>query len=155
MALYRDKSFSVQFSSVAQSCLTVTPWTAAHQASLSITNSSSLLKLMCIESVRPSHHLILCRPFFFRLQSFPASGSFQMSQFFTLGGRSIGVSASESVLPMNTQDWSPFKWTGWISSQSKRLSRVFSNIIVQKQQFFSTQLSLTSIHDHWKNHSFD
>ena len=75
-------------------------------------------------------------------QSFPASGSFQMSQLFTWGGQSIGVSASTSVLPMNTQDWSPLGWTSWISLQSKGLSRVFSNTTVQKHQFFSTQLSL-------------
>ena len=72
-------------------------------------------------------------------QSFPASGSFPMSQLFRSGGQSIGVSASTSVLPMNTQDWSPLEWTGWISLQSKGLSRVFSNITVQKHQFFSTQ----------------
>ena len=77
-------------------------------------------------------------------QSFPASGSFQMSQLFAWGGQSIGVSASASVLPINTQDWSPLGWTGWISLQSKRLSRVFSNITVQKHQFFSTQLSSQS-----------
>ena len=85
-------------------------------------------------------------PFFSRLQSFPTSifpsGSFQMSQLFSSGGQSIGVSASVSVLPMNTQDWSPLGWTGWISLQSKGLSRVFSNITVQKHQFFSAQLSL-------------
>ena len=75
-------------------------------------------------------------------QSFPASGSFPMSQLFTSGGQSIGVSASTSVLPMNTQDWSPLEWTGWISLQSKGLSRVFSNTTVQKHQFFSAQLSL-------------
>ena len=74
-------------------------------------------------------------------QSFPTSESFQMSQFF---GQSIGVSASTSVLPMNTQDWSPLGWTGWISLESKGLSRVFSNTTVQKHQFFSTQLSLWS-----------
>ena len=77
-------------------------------------------------------------------QSLPASGSFQMSQLFTSGGHSIGVSASKSVLPMNTQDWSPLGWTGWISLQSKGLSRVFSNTTVQKHQFFSAQLSLYS-----------
>ena len=75
-------------------------------------------------------------------QSLPASGSFPMSQLFTWGGQSIGVSASASVLWMNTQDWSPLGWTGWISLQSKGLSRVFSNITVQKHQFFSAQLSL-------------
>ena len=75
-------------------------------------------------------------------QSFPASGSFQMSQFFASGGQSIGVSASASVLPVNIQDWFPPGWTGWISLQSKGLSRVFSNITVQKHQLFGTQLSL-------------
>ena len=75
-------------------------------------------------------------------QSFPASGSFPMSQLFAWGGQSIGVSASTSVLPMNTQDWSPLGWTGWISLQSKGLSRVFPNTIVQKHQFFGAQLSL-------------
>ena len=75
-------------------------------------------------------------------QSFPASGSFPMSQLFASGGQRIGVLASESVYPMNTQDWSPLGWTGWISLQSKGLSRVFSNTTVQKHQFFGTQLSL-------------
>ena len=83
-------------------------------------------------------------PFSSCLQSFPASGSFQMSHFFPSGGQSIGISASTSVLPMNTQDWSPLGWTGWISLQSKGLSRVFSNTIVQKHQFFGVQLSLWS-----------
>ena len=96
-------------------------------------------------------------PFSSQLQSFP--GSFQMSQLFASGGQSMGASASASVLPMNTQDWSPLRWTGWISLQSKGLSRVFSDTIVQKHQFFSSQLhygpTFTSIHDHWKNHSFD
>ena len=96
-------------------------------------------------------------PFSFCLQSFPASQSFQMSQFFVPGEQNIGVSASASVLPVNIQDWFPLGWTGWISLQSKGLSRVFSNTTIQKHQFFSAQLylSLTSIHDHWKNHSFD
>ena len=83
-------------------------------------------------------------PFFSCLQSFPASGSFPMSQFFESGGQSIGVSASVSVLPMNIQDWFSLGLTGWISLQSKGLSRVFSNTIVQKHQFFSAQLSLWS-----------
>ena len=81
-------------------------------------------------------------PFSSCLQSFPASGSFPMSQFFVSGGQSTGVSASASVLPMNIQDWFPLWWTGWISLQSKGLSRVFSNTTVQKHQFFGTQLSL-------------
>ena len=92
-------------------------------------------------------------------QSFPASGSFPMSQLFAWSGQSTGVSASASVLPMNTQDWSFLGWTGWISLQSKGLSKVFSNTTVQKNQFFSAQLSLLSnshIHnDYWKNHSLD
>ena len=90
------------------------------------------------------HATISCSvvPFSSHLQSFPASGSFQMSQFFTSGGQSIGVSDSASVFLMNTQDWSPFGWTGWISLLSKGLSRVFSNTTVQKHQFFCTQLSL-------------
>ena len=79
---------------------------------------------------------------FSHLQSFPASGSFPVSQFFTSGGQSIGVSASTSILPINNQDWSLFGWTGWISLQSEGLSRIFSNTTVQKHQFFSAQLSL-------------
>ena len=81
-------------------------------------------------------------PFFSCLQSFPASGSFPMSQLFSSGGQSIGVSASTSVLPRNIQDWPPLGWTGWIFLQSKGLSKVFSNTTVQKHQFFGTQLSL-------------
>ena len=81
-------------------------------------------------------------PFSSCLQSFPASGSFPMNQFFASGGHSIGASASASVLPMNIQDWFPLGWTGWISLQSKGLSRVFSNTTVQKHQCFCTQLSL-------------
>ena len=80
-------------------------------------------------------------PFSSHLQSFPASGSFQMSQLFASGGQSIGVSASASALPMNIQDWFPLGWTGWICLLSKELSRVFSNTTVQKHQFFSAQLS--------------
>ena len=83
-------------------------------------------------------------PFFTCPQTLPASGSFPMSQLFTWGGQSTGVSALALVLPMNTQDWSPLGWTGWISLQSKGLSRVFSNTTVQKHQFFSSQLSSQS-----------
>ena len=83
-------------------------------------------------------------PFSSRPQSLPASGSFPMTQLFAWGGQSIGVSASPSVLPMNTQGWSPLGWSGWISLQSKRHSRVFSNTTLQKHQFFSTQLSSQS-----------
>ena len=124
--------------------LFVTPWTAARQASLSITNSQSLLKLMSIESVILSNHLILFQPFSSCLQSFPASGSFPMSQFFASGSQSTGVSASASVLPMNIQGSFPLELTGWITLWSKDLSRVSSNITVQKYQFFSSQLSLLS-----------
>ena len=98
-------------------------------------------------------------PFSSCLQCFPASGSFSMSQFFTSGGQSIWVSASASVLPMNIQDWFPLGWTGWISLLSKGLSRVFSNTTVQKHQFsalsFLHSPTLTSTHDHRKNHSLD
>ena len=124
--------------------LFVTRWIAARQASLSIINSQSLLKLMSIESVMPSSRLILCIPFSSCSQSFPSSGSFPMSQLFAWGGQSIGASASTSVLPMNTQNWSPLRWTDWISLQSKGLSRVFSNTTVQKHQFFGVQLSSQS-----------
>ena len=132
-----------------------TPWTAACQASLFITNSRSLLKLMSIESVLPSNHLISLVIPFSHLQSFPASGSFPMSQYFASGGQSIGVSASASVLPINIQDWSPLRWTDRISLQSKGLSRVFSKSINSSALIFLYSPTFTSIHDHWKNHSFD
>ena len=135
----------VQFSSVQSLShvqLFATPWTAARQASLSIINSQSLPKPMPIESVMPSNHLISVVPFSSHFQSFPVSGSFQMSQLFALGGQSIGVSASTSVLPMNTQVWSPLGWTDWISLKSKGLSRVFSNTTVQKHQFFAPEAEL-------------
>ena len=98
-------------------------------------------------------------PFSSCLQSFPISGSFQMSQLFTSGGQNIGVSASTSVLPKNTQDWSPLGWTGWISLQSNGLSRVFSNTTVQKHRSsalsFLYSPTLTTIHDYRENHSLD
>ena len=144
--LILPKVISVQFSSSTQSCLTIfDPETAAHQASLSITNSYSLLKLKSIKSVMQFKHLILCHSLLLLPASFPVSGSIPISQLFTSGGQNIGVSASASVLPMNIQGWFPLGWTGWISLQSKGLSRVFSNTTVQKHQFFSTQLSLWSI----------
>ena len=93
------------------------------------------------DAIQPSHPVI---PFSSHIQSFPVSGSFPMSQFFISGGQRIGVSASASVLPMNIQDWFPLGLTGWISLQSKGLSRVFSNTTVQKHQFFGTRLSLQS-----------
>ena len=137
-----------QFSSVQSLShvrLFATPWIAARQAFLSITNSWSSPKLMSIELVMPSSHLILCRPSSSCPQSLPASGSFPMSQLFAWSGQSTGVGALASLLPMNTQDWSPLGWTGWISLQSKELSRVFSNTTVQKHQFFGSQLSSQSI----------
>ena len=137
----------IQFSSLLSLShvrLFATPWTPACQASLSITNSQSSPKLMSIESVMPSNHLILCHPLLLCPQSFPASGSSQMSQLFVSGGQS--TSASASVLPMNTQDWSPLGWTDWISLQSKGLSRVFSDTTIQKHQFFGTTLSLSFSH---------
>ena len=136
-----------------------TPWTAAHQASLSFIILQSLPKLMSIESVMLSTLSSSVIFFFSYLQSFPASGSFLRNQFFALGSQSIGVSASASVLPMNTQCWSPLERTHWIYLQSKGLSRVFSNTIVQKHQFFGSQLSSQSnSHIHtWplENHSLD
>ena len=151
-----NRSASVQLLSCV--CLFVTPWTAGSQTSLCITNLWSLLKLMSIEWVMPSNHLILCCPFLLLPQSFPASGSFQMSQFFTSSGQSIRVSASTSVLPMIIQDWSPLGWTVWIPLLSKGLSRVFLKTI-QMHQFsvlsFIYITTLTFIHDYWINHSFD
>ena len=98
-------------------------------------------------------------PFSSCFQNFPASGSFQMSQFFISDGQRTGASASVSVIPIIIQDWFPLRWTGWISLQSKGLSRVFSNITVQKNQYsalsFLHSPTLTSIHDYQKNHSFD
>ena len=123
---------SVQFSSVTQPCPTLaTPQTAARPASLSITNSQSLLRLISIELVMPSSHLILCRPLLLLPSVFPSirkDDAFQMSQLFTSGGQSIGVSATTSVLPMNIQDWFPLGWTCWISLQSKGLSKPIGNI---------------------------
>jgi len=121
--------------------LFATPWTTACQASLSITNSWSLLKLMSIESVIPSNHFIFYLPFSC-FQSFPASESFPMNHFFTSGSQNIGALASASVFPMNSQDGFPLGLTALISLWSKGLSRVFSNTTVQNHQYFCTQLSL-------------
>ena len=138
----RLSEISVSVQSLSRVQLFVTLWTAACQAFLSFTISWSLLKLMSIESVMLFNYLISVIPFSSCLQSFPASGSFPMSQFFASGGQSIGVSASASVLPMNIQDWFPLGWTDWISLKYKGYSRVFSNTTVQKHQFFTTWLSL-------------
>ena len=125
--------FSVQFSSVqslSRVQLFATPRIAARQASLSITISQSSLRLTSIKSVMPSSQLILCHPLFL-----PASESFPMSQLFTWSGQSTGASALASFLPKKSQGWSHSEWTGWISLQSKGLSRVFSNTTGQKHQF--------------------
>ena len=153
--------------------LFATPWIAARQASLSITNTRSSLRLMSIESVTPSSHLILCRPLLLLPPIPPSIRVFSNSQLFEWGGQSTGVSALASFLPKKSQGWSPSEWTGWISLQSKGPWRVFSNTTLQKHQFFGAQPSsqsnshihtalgllhsptLTSIHDHRKNHSLD
>ena len=135
-----------------------TPWTAACQASLSITGSQSFLKLMSIKSVIPFNHLILCHPLLLLTSVFPSISVFSNESVVYIRWPSIGVSASTSVLPMNMQDWFPLGLTGLISLQSKGLSRVFSKTTVQKRQFFGAQLyspTLTSIHDYWKNRSFN
>ena len=141
VVMYRCESWTIKKLSLIQLLshvqIFVAPWTAAWQASLSITNSWSLLKFKSIRSVMPSNHVILI-PFSSSLQSFPASGSFPMTQIFALGHQSIRVSASASVLPMNIQAWFPLGLPGWISLQSKGLSRIFSNTTVQKHQFFGT-----------------
>ena len=136
----------VQFSSVTQSCLdSFQPHESQHARPPCPSPTPR-----AYSNSRPSspwcHPAISSSvvPFSSCPQSFPASESFPMSQLFAWGGQSIRVSASASVLPMNTQDWSPLEWTGWISLQSKGLSRVFSNTIVQKHQFFGTQLSSQS-----------
>ena len=133
---------SVQQLSLVQ--LFVTPWTAASQATLSITISQGLLKLMSIESVCHPTISSFVIPFSSCLLSFPASGSFSMSQFFASGGQNIGTSALASVLPMSIQERFPLGLTGWTCSQSKELSRVFSNTTVQKHQLFGTQPSFWS-----------
>ena len=138
---------SVQFSSITQLCLTLcdpmnhsTPGLpACPSPTPGIYPNSCPLNQWCHPTISSS-----VIPFSSCLQYFPVSGSFQMSQLFASGGQSIGVSASTSVLPVNTQDWSPLGWTSWISLQSKGFSRVFSNTTVQKHQFFCAQLSLES-----------
>ena len=118
--------------------------TPAHQASLSFTLSRSLPKLMSIELVMPSNHLILCHPLLLLPSVFPSIRGFSNESALCLRSPKYWISASTSVLPMNTQERSPVGWTGWISLQSKGLSRVFSNTTVQKHQFFGTQLSSQS-----------
>ena len=134
----------IQFSSVAQSCPTLCdPMDHSTPGLLSITNSQSLLKLMSNELVMPSNHLILCHPPLLLSSIFPRIRVFK-SQLFASGDQGIGVLASTSVPPMNTQNWSPLGWTSWTSLQSKGLSRVLSTTTIQKHQFFCAQLSSQS-----------
>ena len=138
----------LQFSSVAQSCPTLRPHELQHarppypSPTPGAYSNSCPLSRWCHPAISSS-----VIPFSSCPQTLPASGSFPLSQFFTWGGQSIGVSVSASVLPMNTKDWSPLGWTGWISLQSKRLSRVFSSTTVQKHHFFGAQLS-------WQSNSY-
>ena len=152
--------YSVQFSSVTQSCPTLCdpmnrsmPGLPVHHQLPEFTQTHVH---WITDAIQPSHPVV---PFSFCLQSFPTSRFFQMNQLFASGGQSIGVSTSTLVFPINTQDWSALGWIGWISLQSKGLSRVFSNTTVQKHQFFSAQLSSKSnSHIHtWplEKHSFD
>ena len=147
-----------QFNSVAQSCLTLCGLQHARSPCPSpipgVYSSSCPSSWWC-------HLTILSSvvPFSSHLQSFPASGSFPMSQFFASGGQSIGISASASVLPMNIQDWFPLGWTGCIPLQFKGLSSIFSNITVKNHHSlvlsFLDGPTLIAIHDYWKNYSFD
>ena len=128
LALYQFSSFQ----SLSRVRLFATPWIAARQASLSITNSRSSPKLTSIQSVMPSSHLILCCPLLLLSPTLPASESFLVSQLFAWDGQSIGLSAVASFLPKKSQGWSPLEWTSCISLQSKGLWRVFSKPTVQK-----------------------
>ena len=136
--------FCCYYCSVAKSHVwpLVTPWTEACQACLPFTISWNLLKLMAIELMMTFSHLILCHPLLLLPQSFPASGSFPVSQLFASGGQSMRASASASALPVNIQDWFPLGLTGWISWLSKGHSRVFCSITVWKHKFFGAQSSL-------------
>ena len=148
---------SVEFRQFSRSVMSdsATPWTAEHQTSLSNTISRSPPKPMSIELVMPSNHLMLCHSPLLLPSIFPSIRVFSSESVFASGGQSIGVSASTSVLPVNTQDWSPLGWTGWISDCQE------SSLIPQFKSIISLALSLlysptlTSIHDHWKNHSLD
>ena len=151
---------SVQFSSITQSCPTLcdpmdcsTPGFPVHHE---LPELAQTHVHWVGDAIQPSHPVV---PLSSCLQSFPASGSFAMSQLLASGDQSIGVSASTSVLPMNAQDWSPLGLTGWISLQSKGFSGVFSNTQFKSINSLALSLlygpNLTFIHDHWKNHSFD
>ena len=129
--------------------LFLNPWITACQASLSITNSRSSLRLTSIESVMPSNHLILCRPLLLLPLIPPSIRVFSNESTLHMRWSKTGVSALASVLPVNTQDWSPSEWTSWISMQSKGFTRVFSNTTGQKHQFFGAQLySQSNSHMH-------
>ena len=133
---YTDTGPTIQFSSVhlhSHVWLLVTPWTAAWQASLSRTNTQSSLRLTSIESVKPSSHLILCHPLLLLPLIFPSIRVFSNESALCTRWPKYWSFSFKSVLPMNTQDWSPLRWTGWISLQSKELSRVFSNTTVWLQ----------------------
>ena len=155
-------STPIQFSSVQFSCSVVSSSLRPHESQHARPPCPSpTLRVHPCASSLWCHPAILSSvvPFSSCPQSFPASESFPMSQLFTWGGQSTGVSALASFLPANTWDWSPSEWTSWISLQSKALSRVFSNTTVRKHQFsalsFLHSPTLTSIHDHWENHSLD
>ena len=155
VCIYVYQLSSVHLLSHFQLCY---PMVLACQASLSITNTHSLLKFMCIELVMQSNHLILCCPFLLQPSNCPSIGVSSNESILHIRCQSTGVSASASVLPVNIQDWFPLGWTGWISLQSKGVSRV-SNTTIQKNQFFAAQLSLwSSCHIHiWlleTNYSF-
>ena len=137
-----NTTFSQSLQLLSHVRLFMTLWTAAHQVSLSITNSQSLLKLMTINSVIPSNHLNLCCPLLLLPSVFPSIRVFSDESALPDRWRKYWSFSFISILPMNTQDWSPLGWTGWISLQSKGLSRVFSNTTVQNYQFFSAQLYL-------------
>ena len=130
--------------SVTPSCVTLWPHGLQHARLPCPSPSPSLFKLMSVESVMPSNHLIFCRPLLLLLPIFPGIRVFPLSWLFASGCQSIGVSASASVLPVNIQDWFLLGLTGLISLQFKWLSRVFSNTTVQKHQFFGSQPSLWS-----------
>ena len=138
-------SGDIQFSSVAQSCPTLQPHKSQHARPPCPSPAPEVYSNSCLSS-QWCHPVISSSvvPFSSCPQSLQASGSFPMSQLFAWGGQSTEISASASVLPMNTQDWSPSGWTGWISLQSKGLSRVFCNTTVQKHQFFGAQFSSQS-----------
>ena len=138
--LFLLQNVSERDQSLSRVRLFETPWIAAPQASLSITNSWSSLRLMSIESVMPSSHLNLCRPLLLLTPIPPSIRVFSNESTLPIRWPKYWSFALASVLPKNTQDRSPLGWTGWISLQSKGLSRVFSNTTVQKHQFFSAQL---------------